>query len=316
MRCRRPESGKIEPPADRGRGAGGGAMNQCTLQSTRPPMAHALDPATALTSTPSAKIERIAARCASRCTRRLRRRGAVLGLSGGIDSTVTRGACRHGLRAGQGARPCSCRRSDSDPDSLRLGQAVAAWLGIETVDRGYRADPRPPRPATSAATASSAASCPNSARAGAARSPSPIRWRARATASPICRAVAGRRDPQAAHAARRLSRRRRRDQHEAADAQADRVLPRRPAELRGARHAQPARIRPGLLRQERRRRGRRQADRPSLQDPGLSARRASRRAGGDPPPAADDRHLVARRRPRRSSTSPCPIARWTSASTA
>ena len=52
-----------------------------------------------------------------------------------------------------------------------------------------------------------------------------------------------------------------------------RVLPRRPPRLRGRRHAEPARVRPGLLRQERRRRGRRQADRAPLQDPGLPARR-------------------------------------------
>ena len=62
-----------------------------------------------------------------------------------------------------------------------------------------------------------------------------------------------------------------------------RILPRRPAELRGGRNAEPARIRPGLLREERRRRGRHQADRASLQDAGLCARRASRPAGGDPP---------------------------------
>ena len=52
------------------------------------------------------------------------------------------------------------------------------------------------------------------------------------------------------------------------------------------RHAQPARVRPGLLREARRRGGRRQADRPPLQDPGLRAGGVPRRARGDPDPAS------------------------------
>src|SRR5436853_279826 len=63
-------------------------------------------------------------------------------------------------------------------------------------------------------------------------------------------AVAVGRSADGPHAARCLSRRRGGHQHEAADAEAARIFPRRPAELRGARHAEPARIRPGLLREE------------------------------------------------------------------
>ena len=84
-----------------------------------------------------------------------------------------------------------------------------------------------------------------------------------------------------------------RHQLQAADPQDDGVLPRRPAELRGGRHAQPARVRPGLLREAGRRRGRLQAHRPPLQDAGLRARRVPRRARGDPPPPAHHRHLLA-----------------------
>ena len=63
-------------------------------------------------------------------------------------------------------------------------------------------------------------------------------------------------------------------------------------ELRGRRHAEPARVRSGLLRQERRRLGRRQADRPPLQDPGLRSWRRSS--------ACPRRSARARRRPTRT----------------
>ena len=205
---------------------------------------------------------------------------------------------------------------DSDRDSLRLGRMLADRLGIEHVVEDI-------------APMLTAAGC-------YARRDDFIRklvpefgpgWGCKVVIANALKgegysltiaggAVAGRRAAEAAHAARRLSRHRRRHQHEAAHAQADRVLPRRPAELRGDRHAEPARIRPGLLRQERRRRGRRQADRASLQDPGLrsspsiSACRRRSAAGRRPPTPGRWR------RRRRSSTSRCPIARWTSASTA
>ena len=61
-------------------------------------------------------------------------------------------------------------------------------------------------------------------------------------------------------------------------------------QLRGRRHAEPPRVRPGLLREAGRRRGRLQADRPPLQDPGLRARRRTSASRGDPaarPPTTD-----------------------------
>ena len=98
-------------------------------------------------------------------------------------------------------------------------------------------------------------------------------------------------------------------QLQAADPQDDGVLPRRSAQLRGGRHAQPARVRPGLLREAGRRRGRLQAHRPPLQDarstrwPSTSAS-PRRSAGGRPPPTPSRC-----RRRRRSSTSRCPTTR-------
>ena len=89
---------------------------------------------------------------------------------------------------------------------------------------------------------------------------------------------------------------RRGDQLQAAHAQDDGVLPRRPAELRGGRHAQPARVRPGLLRQERRRRGRRQADRAPVQDAGLrdgARTSACPRRSATPTPTTDTYSLRA-----------------------
>ena len=112
-----------------------------------------------------------------------------------------------------------------------------------------------------------------------------------------------------AHAADGLPPARRGDELQAAHAQDDRVLPRRPAQLRRRGHAQPARVRPGLLREAGRRRRRLQADRPPLQDAGLRARRrTSACRERDPRAAADDRHLLACRRRRRSSTSRLPYA--------
>lgn len=63
--------------------------------------------------------------------RGMRRRGLVLGLSGGIDSSVSAALAVRAV----GARNVFCLlmpEDDSDPDSLRLGRLVADALGIET----------------------------------------------------------------------------------------------------------------------------------------------------------------------------------------
>ena len=228
-------------------------------------------------------------RCASRC---------CADLSGAASCSACRAASTSSVSAALAVSAFGAKRvlgvlmpeRDSDPDSLRLGHLVADSLGIETVIEDI-------------APILEAAGCYRR-RDDFIRKLVPGVRRGlglQGRADPFGRlqhhaargAVARRRAADGAHAARCLSRRRGGDQHEAAHPQAARIFPRRPAELRRARYAEPARIRPGLFREERRRRGRHQADRASLQDAGLCARRTSRPAGGDPLAAADDRHLVA-----------------------
>ena len=64
--------------------------------------------------------------------RDMRRRGLVLGLSGGIDSSVSAALAVRAV----GARNVLCLQmpeADSDPDSLRLGRLVADALGVESL---------------------------------------------------------------------------------------------------------------------------------------------------------------------------------------
>jgi NAD+ synthase len=62
----------------------------------------------------------------------LRRRGAVVGLSGGIDSSVVGALCARAL-GGDRVLGVFMPESDSDPLSLRLGRALAEAFGIPTV---------------------------------------------------------------------------------------------------------------------------------------------------------------------------------------
>jgi NAD+ synthase len=63
---------------------------------------------------------------------RLRRRGAIVGLSGGIDSSVTAALCVAALGPGNVLGILMPER-DSDPDSLRLGRLIADTFGIRHV---------------------------------------------------------------------------------------------------------------------------------------------------------------------------------------
>ena len=65
-------------------------------------------------------------------TKRLRRRGIVLGLSGGIDSSVTAALSVQAVGPGK-VLGVLMPEHDSDPDSLRLGRMLADSLGIEHV---------------------------------------------------------------------------------------------------------------------------------------------------------------------------------------
>ena len=79
-----------------------------------------------------AEIERIAETLRSQVLRQLRRRGIVLGLSGGIDSSVTAALSVAALGPDK-VLGILMPETDSDPDSLRLGRLVASTLKIEHV---------------------------------------------------------------------------------------------------------------------------------------------------------------------------------------
>lgn len=87
------------------------------------PEALELDPAAAC-----AEIE-AAIRC--QVFRQLRRKGVVLGLSGGVDSSVVASLCARALGADR-VFVLFMPEEDSDPASLELGKLVASKLGLES----------------------------------------------------------------------------------------------------------------------------------------------------------------------------------------
>jgi NAD+ synthase len=78
------------------------------------------------------EIERICAWIRQVIGKDLRKRGAVLGISGGIDSSVTAALCAHALGK-EKVIGIFMPEHDSDPESLHLGKALAEAIGIETV---------------------------------------------------------------------------------------------------------------------------------------------------------------------------------------
>ncbi len=78
------------------------------------------------------EVARICAAIQVQVGRILRRRGAVLGLSGGIDSSVTAALCARALGPNKVLGLLMPER-DSSPESERLGQVVARWLSIPTL---------------------------------------------------------------------------------------------------------------------------------------------------------------------------------------
>ena len=80
----------------------------------------------------SAETQRIGNAIREQVLRQLRRRGAVLGLSGGIDSSLTAALCVEALGP-EKVLAVLMPEKDSDPESLYLGQLVADQLGIRTV---------------------------------------------------------------------------------------------------------------------------------------------------------------------------------------
>jgi NAD+ synthase len=81
---------------------------------------------------PALETERIINSMRQQVRRVLRKRGLVLGLSGGVDSTVCAALAARAL----GAENVFCvlmPENDSDPDSLRLGQLVAKTYGLKSI---------------------------------------------------------------------------------------------------------------------------------------------------------------------------------------
>ncbi|MEI8720210.1 NAD(+) synthase [Mesorhizobium sp. ISC11] len=87
--------------------------------------------ADALTLDKAAETDRIVAGLREQL-RGMRKRGLVLGLSGGIDSSVSVALAARAV----GAKNVFCLfmpESDSDPDSLRLGRLAAETFGVEAI---------------------------------------------------------------------------------------------------------------------------------------------------------------------------------------
>jgi NAD+ synthase len=78
-----------------------------------------------------AEIERLAGEIRDQVMTRLRRRGVVLGLSGGIDSSVSAALCARALGRERVFGLLMPER-DSSGDSERLGRLVAATFGIDS----------------------------------------------------------------------------------------------------------------------------------------------------------------------------------------
>ncbi len=93
---------------------------------------HASFSAASLQLDPRQEADRIAAMLREQIVRRLRRKGFVVGLSGGIDSSVCAGLCVRALGPDR-VLGIMMPEQDSDPESLELGREVAGTFGIEAV---------------------------------------------------------------------------------------------------------------------------------------------------------------------------------------
>lgn len=81
---------------------------------------------------PAAETERITAWIRETVFHKLRRKGAVIGVSGGIDSTVVSYLCARAL-GNDRILTLFMPEADSSPDSIRLGRMVAESLSVKSV---------------------------------------------------------------------------------------------------------------------------------------------------------------------------------------
>ncbi|HEV3397465.1 MAG TPA: NAD(+) synthase, partial [Xanthobacteraceae bacterium] len=94
----------------------------------RPKVAFSAD---ALRIDAAAATREIAAAIRDQVLRRLRKRGAVIGLSGGIDSSVTAALCAKALGP-EKVFAVLMPEKDSDPESLHLGRLMAEALRLRS----------------------------------------------------------------------------------------------------------------------------------------------------------------------------------------
>lgn len=99
---------------------------------TSPPAGQSGFSAATLHLDPTSAVRTITQGIRDQVLRRLRRRGAVVGLSGGIDSSVTAALCVAALGPAN-VMAVLMPEKDSDPDSLRLGRLIADTYGIRHV---------------------------------------------------------------------------------------------------------------------------------------------------------------------------------------
>ncbi|MDX3974571.1 NAD(+) synthase [Shinella sp.] len=81
---------------------------------------------------PAAEVEHITGWMRERLRLDLRKRGLVLGLSGGIDSSLCAALAVRALGA-KNVFALFMPENDSDPESLRLGRSVAETFGIDSI---------------------------------------------------------------------------------------------------------------------------------------------------------------------------------------
>ena len=81
---------------------------------------------------PAAVTEQIVQALRRQVLKDLRRRGVVIGLSGGVDSSVVAALCARAVGPSK-VLGVLMPEQDNDPDSLRLGELVASQLRIQSV---------------------------------------------------------------------------------------------------------------------------------------------------------------------------------------